>query len=306
MDKARAVELFANVARAGGFSAAAVDVGMSVQALSKAVKQLEAHLGVRLFHRTTRTLKLTDEGARLLEVAGPALQMLDEVLDEVRTSGDGREGIVRITAPVSLGAKMLVPLVRSYRLEHPKILFDLVLDDLNTDLVQAKIDIGFRIGGEPSRNVVSRRLSALPLAIVATPDYLKRHGTPTCLAELLAHTCTGFRLPSTGRLLPWELNIDGEMTCQDVPSICNFNSVLPELEAVKAGIGIGQLSMYLIREELASGELVEILPQFATAMSSVYMYYPQRSQMPKRVRDFINYVIKSAPALLPELPSRSY
>ncbi|HEY1151655.1 MAG TPA: LysR family transcriptional regulator [Pseudoduganella sp.] len=299
MDKARAVELFATVARAGGFSAAAMDVGMSVQALSKAVKQLEAHLGVRLFHRTTRTLKLTDEGARLLEVAGPALKMLEEVLDEDRTSSDGREGIVRITAPVSLGARMLVPLVRSYRLEHPKILFDLVLDDLDTDLVQSKIDIGFRIGGQPSRNVVSRRLSALPLAIVATPEYLKRHGEPKTLAELLTHPCTGFRLPSTGRLLPWELNIDGELTYQDVPSVCNFNSVLPELDAVKAGIGIGQLSLYLIREELASGELVEILPQFATAASSVYMYYPQRTQMPKRVRDFISYVIKAAPALLP-------
>ena len=106
-------------------------------------------------------------------------------------------------------------------------------------------------------------------------------------------------MPSTGRLLPWELNIDGELNYQDVPSVCNFNSVLPELEAVKAGIGIGQLSLYLIREELASGELVEIMPQYATAASSVYMYYPHRTQMPKRVRDFISYVIKAAPALLP-------
>jgi DNA-binding transcriptional LysR family regulator len=174
-----------------------------------------------------------------------------------------------------------------------------VLDDLDTDLVQSKIDIGFRIGGQPSRNVVSRRLSALPLAIVATPEYLKRHGEPKTLAELLTHPCTGFRLPSTGRLLPWELNIDGDLTYQDVPSVCNFNSVLPELDAVKAGIGIGQLSLYLIREELASGELVEILPQFATAASSVKMNTPHRTQMPKRVRDYISYVITAAPALLP-------
>jgi len=299
MDKARAVELFAVVARAGGFSAAASDVGMSVQALSKAVKQLEAHLGVRLFHRTTRTLKLTDEGSRLLEVAGPALQMLEEVLDEVRTSVDEREGVIRITAPVAFGSKILVPLIRSYRLEHPKIQFDLVLDDLATDLVQARIDIGFRMGSEPSRNVVSRRLAALALAIVASRDYLKRNREPKSLAELMTHPCMGFRLPSTGRLLPWELNIDGELTYQEIPSVCNFNTVLPEVEAVKAGIGIGQLSRYLIREELDSGELVEILPQFATAASSVYMYYPHRTQIPKRVRDFISYVVKAAPALLP-------
>jgi len=302
MDKARAVELFASVARAGGFSVAASDVGMSVQALSKAVKQLEAHLGVRLFHRTTRTLKLTDEGARLLEVAGPALQMLDEVMEEVRGSGDGKEGVIRLTAPISFGSKILVPLIRSYRLEHPKIIFDLVLDDLTTDLVQAKIDIGFRIGGEPSRNVVSRRLAALPLLIVASPEYLKRHGEPKSLPELLTHPCTGFRLPSSGRLLPWELSIGGELTYQDIPSVCNFNSVLPEVEAVKAGIGIGQLSFYLIKDELRSGELVEILPDFATAASSVYMYYPHRTQMPKRVRDFINFVNKSAPTLLPAAP----
>jgi DNA-binding transcriptional LysR family regulator len=299
MDKARAVELFALVARAGGFSAAATSAGMSVQALSKAVKQLESHLGIRLFHRTTRTLKLTDEGARLLEVAGPALQLLEEVLDEVRISGDEREGLIRITAPVALGSKILVPLIRSYRLEHPKILFDLVLDDLSTDLVQARIDIGFRMGSEPSRNVVSRRLASLPLAIVASKDYLKRHGEPRTLAELLTHPCMGFRLPSTGRLLPWELNIGGELTYQDIPSVCNFNTVLPEVDAVKAGIGIGQLSRYLIREELESGELLEILPHFATAASSVYMYYPQRTQIPKRVRDFIQYVAKAAPPLLP-------
>jgi len=302
MDKARAVELFATVARAGGFSAAAADVGMSVQALSKAVKQLEEHLGVRLFHRTTRTLKLTDEGARLLEVAGPALQMLDEILEEVRTSSDGREGVIRITAPVSLGGKVLMPLIRSFRLEHPNIAFDLVLEDLDTDIVQAKIDVGFRIGREPSRNVVSRRLAPLSLVIVATPDYLKRHGEPKNLCELLQHPCTGFRMPSTGRLVPWELNINGEMVFQDVPSVCTVNSALPEVEAVKAGIGIGQLSVYLIREELEKGELVEILPQFATAISAIHMYYPHRTQMPARVRLFVNYVMKSAAVLLPVRP----
>jgi DNA-binding transcriptional LysR family regulator len=299
MDKARAVELFALVARAGGFSAAATSAGMSVQALSKAVKQLESHLGIRLFHRTTRTLKLTDEGVRLLEVAGPALQLLEEVLDEVRASGDEREGLIRITAPIAFGSKILVPLIRSYRLEHPKIHFDLVLDDLSTDLVQARIDIGFRMGSEPARNVVSRRLASLPLAIVASKDYLKRHGEPSTVAELLTHPCMGFRLPSTGRLLPWELNIDGELTYQDIPSVCNFNTVLPEVDAVKAGIGIGQLSRYLIREELDSGELIEILPHFASAASSVYMYYPHRTQVPNRVRDFIHYVAKAAPPLLP-------
>ncbi|MFC0401592.1 LysR family transcriptional regulator [Paraburkholderia rhizosphaerae] len=294
MDRTRALTLFLAVVRAGSFSRAAVEAGLTPQAMSKAVRQLEAHLNVRLLHRTTRKLSLTDEGSRLFELADPGMRMLDDAVDQVHASREAAGGTVRVAAPPSLGGKLLVPLMRDYQKLHPSMRFDVLLDDRFTDLVEARVDVGFRIGTSAERNVIARKLRDVRLVICAAPAYIEENGKPASLAQLLKHRCTGFRHPNTGKTLPWELQKGSEIVYQEVPAVATFNDVATEVEAVRNGIGIGQLATYMIQQDLDDGSLVPLLPQLSSARLSVFMYYPQRTQMPSRVRRFVDFVIEAS------------
>jgi DNA-binding transcriptional LysR family regulator len=301
MDTSRVITLFIAVVRAGSFSQAAAEAGLSPQAVSKAVRQLEDSLGVRLFHRTTRSLSLTEEGERLFELASPGLRLLDEALEHVRNSRKDMDGVIRVAAPTSFGKHMLIPLVRDFQGLHPGVQFDLLLEDHFTDLIDAKIDVGFRGGNPPERNLVSRRIGDIGLYICAAPRYLDKHGAPQTVDELLAHRCTGFRQPNTGRLVPWELRIDGGTVYKDIPTVASFNTVEGEVQAVREGIGIGQLAAYMAEADIAAGRLVHLLPHTVTVNSGVYMYYQQRTQMPQRVRQFIDFASERAPRLFPKI-----
>lgn len=298
MDKARVISLFIGVVRARSFSQAAVEAGLTPQAVSKAVRQLEDHLGVRLFHRTTRSLSLTDEGTRLFELANPGLRLLDEALDQIQSSRLDVDGLIRVAAPISIGNAIIVPLLHAFQQRYPGAHFDMQLDDHFTDLIASRIDVGFRAGSPPERNLISRRLGEITLLTCAAPAYLDRHGTPKKVADLAAHRCTGFRQPNTGRLLPWEFHLDGATVYQDVPTVASFNTVEGELAAVLNGMGIGQMPVFMIERELASGALVPLLTPTITANNGVFMSYQQRTQMPLRVRHFIDFVSEQAPPRL--------
>jgi DNA-binding transcriptional LysR family regulator len=298
MDKARVISLFIGVVRAKSFSQAAVDAGLTPQAVSKAVRQLEDHLGVRLFHRTTRSLSLTDEGARLFELANPGLRLLDEALDQIQNSRLEVDGLIRVAAPMSIGISIIVPLLREFQERYPGAHFDMQLDDHFTDLVESKIDVGFRAGSPPERNLISRRLGEISLLTCAAPSYLERHGTPKKVADLANHRCTGFRQPNTGRLLPWELHVDGATVYLDAPAVASFNTVEGELMAVLSGVGIGQIPVFMIERELAGGALVPLMTSTITENNGVFMYYQQRTQMPMRVRHFIDFISERVPARL--------
>lgn len=294
MDKFRGVTLFIGVARARSFTKAAADAGLTPQAVSKAVRQLETHLGVRLFHRTTRSLSLTEEGERLYALAHPGVALFDDALDQVMNSRHEADGVIRVAAPTSIGHTVLAPMVQQFQQQYPGTHFDFLFDDHFTNLVEARIDVGFRAGNPPERNVISRKLGEIPLYICAAPAYLERHGVPKSADDLLSHRCTGFRNPNTGRLVPWELQLDGATVYKDVPAVASFNTVEGEVEAVRAGIGIGQLAGYMINEDLRSGRLTHVLPKLVTANGAVYMYYQQRTQMPLRVRRFIDFAAEAA------------
>jgi DNA-binding transcriptional LysR family regulator len=294
MDQTRVLSIFLSVARSSSFTQAALAAGLTPPAVSRAIAQLEQHLGVRLLNRSTRKVSLTDEGARLFELADAGLRLLDEAMDQTQYSKQEVAGVIRIAASHSFGNRQLIPMVRQFQVRYPDIHFDLLFEDQFTDLITAKIDVGFRSGNEPAANLIARSLGPIGLSICASPDYLKENGTPMNLADLLTHRCTGFRHPNTGRVIPWELQIDGEFIYQDVPAVVSVNHVEAEVRAVRAGLGIGQLPDYMIAEDLAAGALVQILPAYATSRQGVYMYYPQRKQLPTRVRHFIDFVMQRA------------
>jgi DNA-binding transcriptional LysR family regulator len=186
--------LFIGVVRAKAFSQAAVDAGLTPQAVSKAVRQLEEHLGVRLFHRTTRSLSLTDEGAPV-RAGQPRPAPAGRGARPDQGSRLEVEGLIRVAAPTSIGNAIIVPLLQEFQQRYPGAHFDVQLDDHFTDLVESKIDVGFRAGSPPERNLISRKLGDITLLTCAAPSYLARTARRRKVSELAAHRCTGFRRP---------------------------------------------------------------------------------------------------------------
>jgi len=289
MELTRALTMFLAVANTMSFRKAAMDEGVSPQAVSKAVKHLEKNLGVKLLHRTTRHLSLTEEGERLFQNANPGMQMLSDALGELQENKRGMSGRIRLAAPLAFGNRVLVPLIHEFQLSYPDVHFDLMLSDAFVDTISQRIDVGFRTGLSPERNVISRKLGDIVSVICAAPSYLEKYGIPSNMEEIQSHRCTGFLHPQTGKEMPWEIQVDGELTYVHVPAIARFNNIEAEIDAVKLGLAIGQLSEYLVKQELDTGALVRLIPEGTTARLGIYMYYTERTKIPFRVRQFIDY-----------------
>jgi DNA-binding transcriptional LysR family regulator len=291
MDGLRAITIFVRAAEAGSFQRVAVDMGLSPQAVSKAVSQLEAHLRVRLFHRTTRSNSLTAEGLLFLESVQPGLEATLAALARVRSMTDAIEGPIRITA-AHAATKVLARPVAEFNAQHPGVQFEMLMSDAYTDIVAEKIDVGFRSGPAPSGQLIVRRLFPVQQIVCAAPAYLALHGAPHNLGELARHRCTVFRHVETGRLLPWELMVDGELRRIDMaPSYCT-NDPQAELDAVLAGIGIGLIDSINATAELRAGRLVPLLAQHRSENLGFFVYYAQRTSMPRRVRAFIDFIVQ--------------
>jgi DNA-binding transcriptional LysR family regulator len=266
--------------------------GTTPQAISKTILQFEQHLGVRLFHRTTRKSSLTQEGERLLQEARAHLEGLAAAVGRARSAVREDEGLVRISAGGSAGRKVLVPLLVEFCALHPNIGIDLLLEDGVTDSVSERIDVGFRAGGAPQAQVVARRLFAIQQIVCASPAYLAAHGAPRRLSQLSQHRCTGYRQPGTGRPVPWEFNVNAEIVYQPMsPAFC-CSDPDAEMQAVIGGLGIGQIDSINAAEPLRAGQLVPLLSGHVSERMGFYIYYAQRKNMPGRVRKFIDFAVE--------------
>ncbi|WP_082721851.1 LysR family transcriptional regulator [Burkholderia sp. RF2-non_BP3] len=291
MDTSRVLSIFLAVAKAKSFTQAAQETGVVTGVVSRSIAQLEAHLGVRLLNRTTRRVSLTDEGQQLFDLADAGLSLLEEAMDKTRYASKEVKGNIRISAPRSLAGPFVLPCVAGFQRLHPDVHFEFILDDHFTDLVEARIDVGFRVGTEPTQNVVVRPLGRFPLIICASPEYVARNGQPKNLEELVTYRCTGFRHPNSGRAVPWEVQVNDELVYHDVPASMIFNDIESEANAVRLGMGIGQLPAYTVEADIRAGTLVQLLPEHVSSRLGVFMYYPQRQRIPSRVREFIDYAV---------------
>ncbi len=292
MDELRALSTFIRAAELGSFNRAAQAQGSTAQAVSKSVRQLEQRLGVRLFHRTTRKSSLTEEGARLLESVRANMDGLTAALNGVRSAAREDEGLIRISAGGATGRKLILPLVAQFRALHPKVTFDLVLEDGSTDAVTERIDLGFKAGNAPASQVVSRRLFAIQLTVCATPAYLAAHGTPTTLDALQRHACIGYRQPGTPRPVPWEFEVKGETVYRHMNHVVCCSDPEAEMQATLTGMGVGQIDSINASEFIRRGELVPLLVRHTSERMGLYLYYAQRKDMPLRVRRFIDFAVE--------------
>ena len=292
MNEVRAISIFVRAATLGNLRKAAVDQGISPQAASHAVMQLEKSLGVRLFHRTTRKLTLTEEGERLLHGVEPALATLSSAIDDARRAKDEVAGPLRVSAPMALGRAVLWPTVLEFAARYPDVQLDVRFDDHFTDLVSDRADVGFRGGSPPSGGAIARRLLPIQLIVCASPAYIERHGTPASVDALDAHRCTGYRRANTGKLAPWEFLVGNEIVYRDVAATLCANDIDAEAQAVLAGLAIGQLGSFSAVEHIRAGRLLPLLTQHVTQRESIYIYYRHRTEQPLRVRTFIDFVVE--------------
>ncbi|QGZ66548.1 LysR family transcriptional regulator [Paraburkholderia acidisoli] len=291
MNEIRAITTFVRAAALGSLRRAAVDQGISPQAASQAVMQLEKSLGVRLFHRTTRKLSLTEEGQRLYESARPALATLTSALDEARRSTEAASGPLRVSAPRALGMPVLWEHFEAFAQRYPDVQLEVQFDDRFTDLVSERADVGFRGGPPPAGGSIARRLVPIQLIVCASPDYLARHGAPRSIDDLARHRCTGYRRANTGKLAQWAFQVRDEIVWRDVPPVIHVNDTEMETQAVLAGLGIGQLGSFSAATPIREGRLVALLAEHVVDYGALYIYYGHRTEQPLRVRTFIDFMI---------------
>jgi DNA-binding transcriptional LysR family regulator len=292
INELRAIDTFTKAVELGSLRRAAAAQGVSPQAASQALAQLEQHLGVRLLHRTTRNISLTDEGREFLESTRPALALLERAVHRVRTAKDEIAGPLRIVAPRSSFMPVVWPLIDALCRVHPDVQPDVHLDDHIGNWVQDCADVGFRVGSPPEEGLIARQLFPLQLMACAAPSYLAAHGAPKTIDELATHRCSMFRHPGTGRVLPWYFKVDGEIVSRDYSPALSTNDTDLETEAVLSGHVIGLISGLSAAAHIRSGRLVPLLTAHATDHMSVHVYYGSRTAQPTRVRAFIDIAVE--------------
>ena len=292
INELRSVTTFVRTVELGSLSKAATAQQISPQAASKALGQLEQFLGVRLFHRTTRSMSLTEEGQRFFEAAKPSLISLPQALHAVRQTKEDLGGPLRIVGPRSVLPSVIGPVLDEYCRLYPEVQPDVQLDDRVGNWVEDRVDVGFRLGNPPEEGLIARRLFPMQMLICAAPTYLRKYGAPQSLYELDAHRCSGFRRPSDGRVVPWRVSIGDSMQDQNIRPSFSTNDEAFELRAVLAGEVIGQLAVPTAASLIRSGRLVPLLLDHMTDNLSLFVYYGSRAAQPARVRRFIDLVVE--------------
>jgi DNA-binding transcriptional LysR family regulator len=289
----RAITAFAKAIELGSIRKAALAQGITPQAASHTIAQLERHLGVRLLHRTTRSLAATEEGRHLLEQALPALAALDGALAQVKEARQAVAGPIRIAGPKSGFACVLTPVLHEFCQKHPAVQPEVKLDDAIGDWVLDRVDVGFRVGTQhPGAGLIARRLFPVQLVICASPAYLEQHGAPATPADLASHRCSMFRNPVTGKIMPWYFAVEGAIEQRDLPPAFSTNDLELELQVVLAGEAIGQLANLSAAAHIRAGRLVPLLLSTISDQYGMYLYYGSRTAQPKRVRAFIEFAVE--------------
>lgn len=291
INELRSITTFIRTAELGSLSKAAAAQEISPQAASKALGQLEQYLGVRLFHRTTRSMSLTEEGQRFLEAAQPSLQGLQQALLSVRQTREDVAGPLRITGPRTVLQSVIGPVLDEYIRLYPEVRPDLQFDDRIGNWVEERVDVGFRLGHAPQEGLIARRLFPMQLIICAAPSYIRKYGAPRTLYDLATHRCSAFRRANDGRVVPWMVKLGERIQDHPINPVFGTNDEAFELRTVLAGEVIGQLAAPSAAVHIRAGRLIPLLTEHVADHYSLYVYYGSRAAVPTRVRRFIDMTV---------------
>jgi len=288
------IELFCLAAEQGNFTSAANAAGVTPAAVSRSISRLEERLGVQLFVRTTRQIRLTDAGRLYFDRCRQALGQLVDAEREVSGGQSAPSGLLRISMPTPYAHYRVLPLLPEFRARYPEVQVEVHLSNRNIDFVDENYDLAIRGRTPPDSSLIARKLEDAELVLVATPGYLKRAGTPQTLDDLQRHDCIQFELPSTGRKIPWpfhvnerevvEVNTEGGYCCSD--------DVLGIVTLARNGAGLVQTYRFIVEKDLARGDLVELLPQHGGTSRPFILLYPHARHLSLRVRTFVDFLVE--------------
>ncbi|MCH7381862.1 MULTISPECIES: LysR family transcriptional regulator [Acinetobacter] len=284
-------EFFIRVADLGSISKAAQDANISVSVASQKLQRLEQNLQLRLFHRTTRKLTLTDEGRVLLEHGRHWIANFIHLQESLKLKDRPLTGTLRITTSATFGTKVLMPVIAEFALLHPELKIHLDLNDQNIDLIQQGMDLAIRIGQLKSSSLIAKRLSTNQRLLCASPAYLQQYGVPTTLSDLKLHRCI-LQQHGHGLTDQWHLiNAEGQVEQVHVEGYFATNSGEGVRQAALAGLGISNHSIWHVAEDLASGRLVQVLPDYPVEATAIYAVFPHRELMAPKVQRFLDYLV---------------
>lgn len=289
MDRLTGLSAFVRTADLGSFVAAGRVLGLSPSAVGKAVTKLENQLGVRLVQRSTRSLRLTEEGRAFHERCRRILDDLDDAHESLLRTRDSPQGRIRVSSPI-VAYHLLLPVLPAFMARYPDIELDLDFSDRLVDLVEEGVDVAIRSGQLPDSRLMVRTLRPFRMLLCASPAYLERHGTPKCPRDLKDHRGIGFRYPNSGKLQDWPLLLsEGEaeapvryvMTCNNMEALCG---------AVTSGIGIGCMPDFLAQASLQTGALVPLLMAHLDAPQQFNLIWPSSRHLSPKVRVFVDFI----------------
>ena len=283
-------EVFLTVVDEQGFSSAAKTLNSTAAAVSRKIKGLEERLGVRLLHRTTRTLKLTPEGEIYYKEAKLLIEQLNSLEQDLTAKTGQLTGELKIAAPMTFGQKKISPLISEFVVNHPKLRISLNLEDRESNIIDEGIDLAIRISYPEDSSLIGRKIAEIPNYVCASPDYLKKHGTPSIPSDLIKHHCLHYNLISERE--EWTFKNGSKKEVIPISSRLSSNNGDVLTQAAIDGLGIITMPKFIVENALDSGQLVRILQGMERPPLSLYLLYPTRSHIPAKTKAIIEYLIE--------------
>lgn len=306
MDQLLAIRALARVIEAGSFTRAADSLDMPIATVSKLVRDLEGHLGVRLLQRTTRRVTVTPEGEEYYAKSGRVLRDLEDIDGAFNLARGRPRGQLRIDVGGSTARDVLIPMLADFMTRYPDIRIDLSVSDRSVDLIGDNVDCVIRGGAMESSTLVARRLGEAVLITCAAPAYLKQFGTPAYPDELKnGHRLVAYVSSDTGRAFPFRFECDGKKTEVKVDHRVGINESNAHLAACVAGLGIVQTFGYAAASALRDGSVVEILKDWRPARYPFQLVYPQARHVTHRLRVFMDWLLETFPQRVAVSPDQN-
>ncbi|WP_179405353.1 LysR family transcriptional regulator [Burkholderia guangdongensis] len=290
MDRLQAMQVFTRVVDTNSFTKASETLGLPRASVTTIIQNLEAFLGVRLMHRTTRRLSLTPDGAAYYERCVRILADVEETEASFQTNHRKPHGKLRIDMPGSLGRLLVLPSLSEFHSRYPDIDLQIGLSDRPVDLLQEGVDCVIRVGALQDSSLVARRIGLFEGTTVAAPSYLEKHGEPRSIEDLSQHTAVNYFSSRTGRTLDWTFLIDGDEVDVKMSGIVSVNDADAYLTCGLAGFGLLQVPLFMARQHLLDGTLKEILPDYKPLPMPISVVYPHSRHLSPKVRVFVDWI----------------
>jgi LysR family transcriptional regulator for bpeEF and oprC len=290
MEDFSAISSFVRVVEAKSFAAAAAQLGMTPSGVSRAVSRLEEQIGVRLLFRSTRALRLTDDGESFYQRCKDILADLGEAVEALNYARTKPKGKLRVAVNVSIGRAALIPNLAEFEARYPDIRLELSMSDRNIGLIEEGIDCAIRMGELEDSNLIARKLGYFSNVLCAAPAYLERHGTPATIDDLKQHRCINYVYPTNGRQYQWQFDTPDGRIALDIDAHLLINDGESVIQAAIAGLGIIQIPHWLAASAIGYGKLQVIMEDTICTGSPVWIVYPQKKHLSARVQAFIEWV----------------